>query len=151
MTGFMFDVVGVAEAERLGKNGIKWEGKIRRVSVLRKGEEGRQRSPSIKKTLVQTKKKEEETRKGGQQSRKAPFSLVICYNCGEKGHTMKSCTSVSMAVSKKIERKAESVDKGKKRIKIIDDDRFTKWSTLRGPQARLQDQPQKPKSQKQGL
>ena len=39
---------------------------------------------------------------------------------------MKSYTSASRAVSKKIERKAELVDKGKKRVKIIDDDRCTK-------------------------
>ena len=39
---------------------------------------------------------------------------------------MKSCTSASRAVSKKIERKAEPIDKGKKRGKIMDNDRFTK-------------------------
>ena len=33
----IFDMVGAAEAERLVKNGIKWKGKTRRVSVLRKG------------------------------------------------------------------------------------------------------------------
>ena len=39
---------------------------------------------------------------------------------------MKNCTSASRAVYKKIERKAETVDKGKKRVKVIDEDGFTK-------------------------
>ena len=39
---------------------------------------------------------------------------------------MKSCTLASRAVSKETERKAESADKGKKRVKIINDDGFTK-------------------------
>ena len=39
---------------------------------------------------------------------------------------MKSCTSTSRAVSKKIKRKAETSDKGKKKVKIIDEDGFTK-------------------------
>lgn len=52
MTGFIFDVVGATEAERLVKNSIKWEGKIRRVLVLRKGEEGRYRPALLKKVLV---------------------------------------------------------------------------------------------------
>ena len=39
---------------------------------------------------------------------------------------MKSYTSASKAVSKKIERRAEPVDKGKKRMMIINDDGFTK-------------------------
>ena len=38
MNSFSFDVVGAAEAERLVRNVIKSEGKMRRVSVLRKGE-----------------------------------------------------------------------------------------------------------------
>ena len=41
VTGCIFDMVGTAEAERLVKSRIKWEGKTRRVSVLRKGESGR--------------------------------------------------------------------------------------------------------------
>ena len=52
--------------------------------------------------------------------------FVICYNCGGKGHTIKSCTSASRTVSKKIERMAESADKGKNRVKIINDNGFTK-------------------------
>ena len=125
VTEFIFDVVGAAEAERLVKNGIKWEGKTRRVSVLKKGEEGWQRATTIKKILVQTKRKQEE-KKEVQQLRKAPFSFVICYNCGGKEHTMKSCTLASRAVSKKIERKMVWVDKGKNRMNIINDDGFTK-------------------------
>ena len=39
---------------------------------------------------------------------------------------MKSCTSASRAVFKKIRRKVEPMNKGKKRKKIIDDNRFTK-------------------------
>ena len=39
---------------------------------------------------------------------------------------MKSCTSASKAVSKKIERKAVTIDKWKKRMKIIDNDGFIK-------------------------
>ena len=50
--GFICDVIGAAEAERLVKNGIKWEGKTRRVLVLRKGEDGRQKLPITKKVLV---------------------------------------------------------------------------------------------------
>ena len=123
VTGFIFDVIGAAEAEGLVKNGIKWEEKTTRVSVWSKGEAGKQKMSSLKKTLVQTKKKEE-VNKRGFQPKKAPYSFVICYNCGGKGHTMKSCTSASRAVFKKIKRKAGSVDKGKKRVKIIDDDRF---------------------------
>ena len=103
MTGFIFDVVGAAKAERLVKEGIRWEGKIRRVSVLRKGESRKPKATTIlsKKTLVQMKGKET-TKRGGQPSRKALFLFVVCYNCGGKGHTMKSCTSASRAVSKKI-------------------------------------------------
>ena len=51
--------------------------------------------------------------------------LVIGYNCVERRHTIKSCTSASRAVSKKIEKRTVSVDKGKKKVKIIDEDRFT--------------------------
>ena len=40
VTGFIFNVVGATEEERLVKSAIKWEGKTRRVSVLRKGEAG---------------------------------------------------------------------------------------------------------------
>ena len=39
---------------------------------------------------------------------------------------MKSCNSVGRAVCMKIKKKAESVDKGKKNLQIIDKDRFTK-------------------------
>ena len=56
---------------------------------------------------------------------------------------MKSCTSASMQVYKKIERKAESVDKWKKKVKIINNDEFTKVvnvyrtiRTIRGPAPR---------------
>ena len=52
--------------------------------------------------------------------------MVICYNGGGKGHSMKSCISATWAVSKKSERTAGPVDKGKKRVKIIDDEGFTK-------------------------
>lgn len=64
VTGFIFDVIGAAEAERLLKNGIKWEGKTRKVSVWRKGETGKQNTSSLKKMLLQTKQKEE-ANKGG--------------------------------------------------------------------------------------
>ena len=64
-------------------------------------------------------------KKGGQAS-KALFLFVICYNCGGKRYTKKSCTSASRAVLKKIERKAKSAGKGKKKAKIITDDMFTK-------------------------
>ena len=125
VTGFIFDVIGAAEAERLVKNGIKWEGKTKKVSVLKKGETGRNKAPPPVKTLMQIKKKEEAV-KGGHQQKKVPFSFVICYNCGGKEHTMKSCTLASGAVSKKIERRVGQVDNGKKRMKIIDDNSFTK-------------------------
>lgn len=47
---------------------------------------------------------------------------------------MKSCTSTSRAVSKKIERKLESVVKGKNKVKIIDENGFTKlFNTHRSP------------------
>ena len=121
--GFIFDVVSAAEVERLVREVIKWEGKTRRVSVLKKNKTLKRRLSEIKKTLVQKKKEEAKT---NQELRKAPFSFVICYNCRGKRHTMKSCTSASRAVSKKIERKAVTVDKGKKRVKIIDEDGFTK-------------------------
>ena len=39
---------------------------------------------------------------------------------------MKSCSSASRAVSKKIERKEGAGNKNKKRVKIIDDEGFTK-------------------------
>lgn len=60
VTAFIFNVVGTIEVERLVKDSIKWVEKIRRVSVLRKGESGRQKPATIKKILVRTKKKEEE-------------------------------------------------------------------------------------------
>ena len=41
MTGFIFNVIGAAEVERLIKNAIQWEGKPRRVSVQRKEESGK--------------------------------------------------------------------------------------------------------------
>ena len=44
MIGFIFDVIGVAEAERLVKNGIRWEGKTRRVLLLRKGKAEKQKT-----------------------------------------------------------------------------------------------------------
>ena len=88
--GFIFDVVSTEEAERLVKNGIKWEGKTRRVSVLRKGEMMKRKMDKKRKTLVQ--KRKQETKRKNQQTRKASFSFVIYYNCGGKGHTMKSCT-----------------------------------------------------------
>ena len=54
VTGFIFDLIGVAEAERLMKQGIRWEGKARRVSVLRKGETGKPKAETAppKKILV---------------------------------------------------------------------------------------------------
>ena len=70
-------------------------------------------------------KQKEEVKKKGSPSSKVPF-LIICYNCEGKGHAMKFCTSASRVVSKKIERKKESVEKGKKKLKMIDDDSFTK-------------------------
>ena len=88
--GFIFDVVRAAEAVRLITNGIKWEGKIRRVSVLRKGESGKQMKSCLAKVLAQ--KKKEEVKQGRQQPRKALFSFVICDNCIGKGHSMKTCT-----------------------------------------------------------
>ena len=72
------------------------------------------------------KEEEERGKMGRQQLRKTPFSFVICYNYGGKGHTMKSCMSASRAVSKKIGRRAKTVDKGKNKVKIINDDGFTK-------------------------
>ena len=60
------------------KNSIKWEGKRRRVLVLRKGEMIKGKTHTIKKTLVQ--KRKEEVKGKDQQPRKAPFSFVICYN-----------------------------------------------------------------------
>ena len=100
---------------------------MRKVSVLRKEEGGRPKTTLThpKKSLVQMKKKEM-INKGDNQPKKAPFSFVICYNCGGKGYTRKSSTSASRAVFKKIERKAKSMEKGKKRVKIIDEDGFTK-------------------------
>lgn len=123
VTGFIFDVVGADEAERLVKNALKWEGKMRRLLVLRKSEIRKGKMDIEKKTLVQ-KKKGEVTEKI-QLPYKASFSFVICYNCGGKGHPIKSCTSASRVVHKKIERKEELVGKGKKRVKIIDDNGFT--------------------------
>ena len=114
-------MIEATEAERLAYSRIKWEGKTKRVSGMRKGNLGKQKTSPSKKVLVQ--KKKEEIKKGGQQPSKAPFSFVICYNCGGRGHTMKSCTSASKAVSKKIERKAVQMDKGQKKVKIIHDKR----------------------------
>ena len=71
-------------------------------------------------------KRKEEAKKGGQQTSKASFSFVICYNCRGRVHTRKSCTSASRVVSKIIDWKAGLVEKVKKQMKIIDDDRFTK-------------------------
>lgn len=53
VTSFMVDVVVAKEAERLRNNRIKCEGKVRRVSVLRKGESGKQRTSPATKTLAQ--------------------------------------------------------------------------------------------------
>ena len=124
MTSFIIDIIGAEEAERLGKNSIKWERKTRRVSVLRQGETMKGKMDTMKKTLVQ--KRKEEVMGKEQQPRKATFLFVICYNCRRKRHTLKSCILASRAVSKKIDRKAESGDKGKKSVKIIDNDEFTK-------------------------
>ena len=124
VTEFMFDVIEAAEAERLVKNGIKWEGKTKRVSVLRKGELEKKKTIPPKRVIVQ--KRREDVKKIGQQTSKAPFSFVICYNCGKRGHIMKSYTSVSRAVSKKIEKKTELTDIRKKKVKIIDENGFTK-------------------------
>ena len=96
----------------------------RRVSVLKKGESGTLRTTPATKTAP--KKKRTEMNSGGQQGRKALVSFVICYNCGGKWHTMKSCSSASSRMSKKIKRKAEAGNKETKRIKIIDKDGFTK-------------------------
>lgn len=123
MTGFIFNVIGTAGAQRLAKEGIRWEGKTRSVLVLLKNETLKRKLNEVKKTLVQKKREEF---KGKEQPRKASFSFVICYNCRGTGHTMKSCTSESKVVSKMIERKAESVDMGKKKVKIIDENGFTK-------------------------
>lgn len=54
--GFIFDVIEAAEAERLVKNGIKWEGRTRKVSVLRKGELRKQSTVPLMKKLVQKEK-----------------------------------------------------------------------------------------------
>ena len=77
----------------------------------------------VRKSAVQKRK---EKIKGKGQPKKTPFLFVIWHNCKGKGHTMNSCISASRAVYKKIERKAEMVEKGKKRVKIIDKDGFTK-------------------------
>ena len=74
--GYIFDVVGAAEAERLVKNGIKWEGKTRRVLVFRKGEMVKGKMDTVNKTLVQRRKKE--IKGMDQQLRNASFSFVIC-------------------------------------------------------------------------
>lgn len=81
---------------------------------MRKGELEKQRAALMTKVLAQ--KKKEKVKKEGQQSSQALLSFVICYNCGRKGHRMKSCTSASRAVFKKIQRKAESINKEKKKI-----------------------------------
>lgn len=79
---------------------------------------------------MEIQKRKEEVRKEGEQPKKALFSFVICYNCRGKGYTMKSCTSASRAVFKKIERKTVLVDKGKKQMKIINDDSFIKVANI---------------------
>ena len=52
LMGFTWDTIGAAEAERLEKNSIKSEGKIRKVSVLRKGEQGKLGTSLLTKMLV---------------------------------------------------------------------------------------------------
>lgn len=120
----IFDVIGGAEVERLVKNGIKWEGRIRRVSVLREWVSEKKRMTPPKKVLVQ--KRKEEAKKGGHQPSKVSFSFGICSNCGGKGHSMKTYTSASKAVFKKIQKKLKLAQKWKKKLKIIDDDGFNK-------------------------
>ena len=71
-------------------------------------------------------KKKKEDKKEVQQLRKVSFCFVISYNCGGKRYTIKSYTSTSRAVCKKIERKAGTAEKMKKRVKIIDDNGFPK-------------------------
>ena len=58
MTAFIFDIVGADKADRLVKNGIKWEEEMRRVSVMNKGETMKRKMDTIKKTLVQKKNEE---------------------------------------------------------------------------------------------
>ena len=65
MTGFIFDVIGAAEAQKFVKNKVKLEGKMRRVLVLRTVESGNQKPATPKKVLVQ--KTKEEGKKGEQQ------------------------------------------------------------------------------------
>ena len=71
-------------------------------------------------------KKHEEIKKREQLLRRASLLFVICYNCGGKECAIKSCMSASRKVCKKSERSAVSVDSRKKKVKIIDDDGFSK-------------------------
>ena len=71
------------------------------MSMLSKDETIKGKMNTVKKILVQ--KKKEEAKGKNQQTSKAPFSFVICYNCRGKGHIIKSCMSASSVVSKKIE------------------------------------------------
>ena len=105
MTGFIFNVIGAAEAERLGKNGIKWKGKIRKILVLNKWDSGKQNATPPKKGLTQ--KRKEKVKKGRHHLNKASFTFVICYNYMGKEYSMKSYTSGRRAVSKKSERRTE--------------------------------------------
>ena len=98
ITGFTCNIVGSVEAERVVKNRIKWEVKIRRLSVVRKGEQGKTKALLHVKVLVQ--KKNEEGKKE-EQLRKTSFSFVICYNCRGKGCIMKSCMSAGKTMFKK--------------------------------------------------
>ena len=71
-------------------------------------------------------KNSKEVKKGEQQASKACFLFFIRYNCGEKEQTMKRCMASSRVLSKKIERNAVTMDNGKKKVKIINIERFTK-------------------------
>lgn len=97
---------------------------MRRVLVLEKEEVGKQKTAFLPKTLVQKRKKE--GKKEGQKTNKGSFSFVICYNCRGKEHSMKSYTSASRAMSKKIEMRAGPVDKGNQKVKIMNKGWFTK-------------------------
>ena len=55
---------------------------------------------------------------------------MIHYNYRGKEHTIKTCTTASRAVYKKLERKIEVKDKWKKRMNIIDNDRYSKLANV---------------------
>lgn len=56
VTGFIFDIVEAAEAERLVKKEIRWKEKTRRILVLRKGKTWKQKTTSSSKVPVQKRK-----------------------------------------------------------------------------------------------